>query len=66
MMCHEMMTGMKQKQDKSKLQCPIQLLSKCHPKSPILVHVDGNKSKVYLSCSKCERVIATINVKGKI
>lgn len=51
------------KQKGSSLHCPCRLFPTCHPRAAIDVHVDGIGGIIYLSCSKCDRLIETIKVK---
>lgn len=46
-----------------KLNCPIRLLPKCHPKAEIEAYIDSAKGTVTLCCKDCESPLAIIHTK---
>lgn len=43
-----------------KMDCPIRITPKCHPKSPIDVYVSVKTRTIMLCCSRCDRPISFI------
>jgi uncharacterized Zn-finger protein len=61
--CKEIIEGALSRQRSSKMDCPIKIHPKCHPRVHLDVFVDGDKKLVTLVCSKCDRTISTIRIK---
>lgn len=47
-----------------KMDCPIRLTAKCHPRAHVEVFVDARNRTIILCCSKCDRPIATVKVRN--
>lgn len=58
--------GALEKQKSSGMECPIMVSPRCHPGANWLVHVDGRKRLVYLSCARCDRLITTVRAGREI
>ena len=39
---------------------PVRLLPECHPQAAVDVWIDSKNRTIVLSCSKCDRTIATV------
>lgn len=63
MSCSEIIEIATSKQEKSKMDCPIKISPKCHPKAPLEVFVDGKKKVITIVCSRCERTVTTVRVR---
>lgn len=63
MTCRSLFDGAS-KQRKN-FDAPIQIHSKCHPRSAVEVWIDCVHRTVILVCGKCDRTIEIIKVKGK-
>lgn len=59
MMCRELFSSAAKK-----LDCPIRMFPRCHPRSHLDVYVDARKRIVTLCCSKCDQIVATIKAKN--
>lgn len=66
MACKEIMDSACYNQKQAKVDCPIMIHPKCHPKSSFMVHVDGKKGLIYLSCGRCDRLVSVAKVKRSI
>lgn len=61
-MCKPLLLKTILQQQADKVTCPIKVTPHCHPRSFVDVHVDGLGGVIYLSCAKCDRLIAKIKV----
>jgi len=61
--CKEILEGALISQRSSKMDCPVKIRPKCHPRVHLDVFVDGSKKLVTLVCSKCDRTISVIRIK---
>lgn len=59
-MCKKLLISTIKKQ--KDIHAPIRIFPTCHPKASLDVHVDGLGGIIYLSCSKCDRLIEKIKV----
>lgn len=46
-----------------KLNCPIRLLPKCHPKSEIEAYIDARTGEITLCCKHCDAPLTVIHTK---
>jgi len=46
-----------------KLDCPILMTSRWHPKSHLDVYVDFNKKRMIVCCGKCEKELAHVTAR---
>lgn len=46
---------------KSKIDCPVRVYPKCHPKAHLDVFVDAKFHAIVLCCSTCDRPISIIH-----
>lgn len=67
MSCKELIDPVSLHQKKTKLDCPLSVVPKCHPKQELFrVHVDGKRRIIFLSCPKCDKPISIIRLKGPL
>ena len=66
MACKEIMDSAYYNQKYLNVDCPIMISPKCHPQSSFVVHVDGKQGLIYLSCSRCDRLLSVAKVKRAI
>ena len=64
--CHELLSSVSRHQTKHKLPCPVLAYPNCHKDGHFLVHVDGKKRIIFLSCSVCDKPISIINLKTRL
>lgn len=62
-MCKEFFSTVKSYSEKIKMDSPIRITPKCHPRCHCNVFAYGRKKSVTICCSKCDRPIVTIKVK---
>jgi hypothetical protein len=62
-MCHNIFSLAAKKRES--LDAPTKIYPKCHPRAHIDVFVDSVKMTIVLTCSKCDRMITTVKVRGQ-
>lgn len=60
---HDIIKGALDKQEASRVDCPIMINPRCHPQARWMVHVNGKKRLVYLSCAVCDRLMTVIKAR---
>ena len=63
MSCKEIVDSAEKQQASTKMDCPVRIFPKCHPKSRMDVFVDGKRKLITLVCGRCDRTVTTVKVR---
>lgn len=62
-MCHNVFDSAMKIAIARRLDCPVRMFPRCHPKAHCEVFVNPRKREIVLTCSKCDRPITTIKAR---